>query len=174
MADRSSLTTRLARGEVDAFGELYDQYGTRVLAYLRGFTRDAQDAEDLLQTVMLRLVRHRRRLRTVENLKAFLYTMARNEALRRAGRRRRPLNDATVLEGLACRPEGEADVLALRRALTALSRERLEVVTLHVHHGLTFREIAEVLAVPANTAASRYRRALADLRRFLETADVEC
>jgi RNA polymerase sigma-70 factor (ECF subfamily) len=41
-----------------------------------------------------------------------------------------------------------------------------EVVTLKVWSGLTFAEIAEALEIPANTAASRYRYGLVELRRL--------
>lgn len=41
-----------------------------------------------------------------------------------------------------------------------------EVLTLKVWGELTFEEIAEVLAIPANTAASRYRYGLTELRKL--------
>ena len=46
-------------------------------------------------------------------------------------------------------------------------------MSLKIHHGLTFAQIAEVLDLLPDTAASRYRRALADLRRLMETTDVD-
>ena len=42
-----------------------------------------------------------------------------------------------------------------------------EVVTLKTWGGLTFAEIAEALEIPANTAASRYRYGLEELRKAL-------
>jgi len=41
-----------------------------------------------------------------------------------------------------------------------------EVVTLRIWAGLTFAEIAEMLGIPANTVASRYRYGLAELRKL--------
>ena len=41
-----------------------------------------------------------------------------------------------------------------------------EVITLKMWGGLTFAEIADTLGIPANTAASRYRYGLAELRRL--------
>ena len=46
--------------------------------------------------------------------------------------------------------------------------ERREVLSLRIWEGFTFAEIGEVLELSPNTAASRYRAALADLRRMLE------
>ena len=55
----------------------------------------------------------------------------------------------------------------LERALAALPADRREVIALKIDAGLTFREIAAVLGVSPNTAASRYRYALAELRDAL-------
>jgi RNA polymerase sigma-70 factor (ECF subfamily) len=62
---------------------------------------------------------------------------------------------------------GVAEELDLRRALTALPEEQRAVVLLHLWGGLSFRELAAALDIPANTAASRYRYALAALKRTL-------
>ena len=48
--------------------------------------------------------------------------------------------------------------------------EQAEIVTLKIWSGLTFAQIAELTSAPAGTVASRYRYALAQLRRIL----VEC
>jgi len=52
----------------------------------------------------------------------------------------------------------------LERALAALPREQREVVALKIDGGLTFAQVAEVLGISPNTAASRYRYALGRLR----------
>jgi RNA polymerase sigma-70 factor (ECF subfamily) len=56
----------------------------------------------------------------------------------------------------------------LERALENLPVEQREIITLKVDGGLTFAEIASVLGISANTAASRYRYALEKLRTALE------
>jgi len=54
----------------------------------------------------------------------------------------------------------------IQDAMTQLPDIYREVITLKVWGGLTFAEIAELLGLPANTAASRYRYGLAELRRL--------
>jgi len=51
------------------------------------------------------------------------------------------------------------------RGLPSIYRE---VITLKVWGELTFEEIATVLGIPANTAASRYRYGLAELRKRMK------
>jgi RNA polymerase sigma-70 factor (ECF subfamily) len=48
-----------------------------------------------------------------------------------------------------------------------LPEDRREVIALKIDGGLTFQEIAAVLGIGPNTAASRYRYALAELRDAL-------
>jgi len=54
----------------------------------------------------------------------------------------------------------------IQEAMNQLPEIYCEVITLKIWGGLTFAEIAEALAVPANTAASRYRYGLAELRKL--------
>jgi RNA polymerase sigma-70 factor, ECF subfamily len=167
------LAGRLAAGEPEAFGELYEQYGGRLYAYLLGLTGRVEAAEDILQAVMLRVVRYRRKLRQVHSLRAWLYTLARNEACRHFGKAGLPEADGIDPDCVAVPedPSNAPDREALRRAVARLAPERREVVSLKIWQGLTFGEIGEVTGVPANTAASRYRYALEDLRRALEGRD---
>jgi len=54
----------------------------------------------------------------------------------------------------------------IQGALAGLPAEQREVITLKLWGDLTFSEIGEALEIPANTAASRYRYGLAELRRL--------
>jgi len=64
--------------------------------------------------------------------------------------------------------------LNLRRALFILPDDQRKVVVLHVWAELTFSQIAEILDISANTAASRYRYALAKLREAMCTKEDSC
>ncbi len=97
--------------------------------------------------------------------------MARNELRRHLGRRGTIANtDDSALDLLEAPPDGPGfeDLDALRDAVAILSPERLEVVSLKLWRGLTFAEIGEALGISPNTAASRYRYALNDLRERME------
>ncbi len=68
---------------------------------------------------------------------------------------------------------GDDEATRVRSALRELPAEQREVVTLHLHGGLKFREIAETLAIPLDTATSRYRYALQKLRMRLGAEPVK-
>src|SRR4051794_30314226 len=80
------LGKRLSAGDSAAFAELYDLCADRCHHYLvaRLGSRDA--ADEVLQNVFVRLVRQRDSLGRVENLLAYVFAIARNEAIRFAGR----------------------------------------------------------------------------------------
>jgi RNA polymerase sigma-70 factor (ECF subfamily) len=164
------LAVRLARGEEAAFAELYDACADRLHHYLavRLGSRDA--ASDVLQTAFLRAVKSRRRFRGVENPVAYLFQIARNEAMRWGKQRRgddRPLAAveifATNENAFGQRDDAEAVAAALGR----LTVEDRELVELKVFAGLTFREIADVTGLPQGTVATRIRRALEFMRPWV-------
>ena len=80
---------RLAHGDPSAFAELYDACADRVHHYLLVRLGSPADADDVLQETFVRLARTREKLATVENLVAYVFAAARNEAIRRLERRER-------------------------------------------------------------------------------------
>lgn len=162
---------RLARGDPAAFAELYDACADRVHRYLVVRLGSRADADDVLQETFVRLARTRKGLATVENLVAYVFATARNEAIRlverhaREGRSRTDLSprwqsNAATGDDLQSREAAEWVANALGR----LGDELREVVELKIYAGLTFREISEVTGLPQGTAATRYRSALEKMR----------
>ena len=161
-----SLARRFAEGEEAAAGELYDLLADRVHHFLVVCLRSRQEADDALQETFLRLMRHRAKLADVENLTAYVFTVARGEALRWLQRRNRRA-EVPVLAAEECFVASEInmeDVEHVAAALASLPQDLREVVELKVYSGLVLREIAEVTGTPLGTVASRYRTALAKLK----------
>jgi RNA polymerase sigma-70 factor, ECF subfamily len=161
MAD--PLLAGLAAGRDEAFAALYAREGAALYRVAVALLGSSADAEDAVQDVFVGLAQSRGSLAGVEDLRAYLFTALRHAAAKTATRRRRPepLPDAVAA------PEPREPAEDLGRALAALPADRREVIALKFDGGLTFREIAAVLGVSPNTAASRYRYALAELRAAL-------
>jgi RNA polymerase sigma-70 factor, ECF subfamily len=166
-----TLRERLARGDQAAFAELYDDCADRVGHYLLMRLGSRPDAEDALQETFLRLARNRRRLAGVRNLVAYVFAVARHEAVRLAGRRARRRQEPLRGEELfCCPPDDTAARQAAQEVAAALGRlapELREVVELKAYAGLTFQEISRVTGQPQGTAATRYRSAIAKLQTWL-------
>jgi RNA polymerase sigma-70 factor (ECF subfamily) len=170
----SRLGERLARGDPSAFAELYDACADRVHHYLVVRLRSRHDADDVLQETFVRLARKRTRLAKVENLVAYVFAIARNEAARWVRRRGRNREEGVRLaaETLFCeaadrelRARETADLVAT--LLERLGPDHREVVELKIYGGLTFRQISQVAGLPQGTVATRYRTALGKLRAWL-------
>jgi RNA polymerase sigma-70 factor (ECF subfamily) len=167
------LALRLASGEPPAFETLYDLHADRVHRYLVVRLGSRTDADDVLQETFVHLARTRRKLASVNNLTAYVFAAARNEASRLLERRSREAwrraerADQCLLEeaidDLAAREAAEWVTDALQR----LGADLREVLELKAYAGLTFREIGAVTGLPQGTVATRYRRALEALRREL-------
>ena len=146
---------------------LYDQYAHALYRYALALVGSADDAEDAVQEVFVRIAR--KRLMKVDNIKAYLYTATRNSAYSalRSRRRRNEIADE-ALSGLAADTELPIDVIALQESFSQLPIEQREVLVLKIYDELTFKEIARTIGVSINTAASRYRYGIDRLKRALE------
>jgi RNA polymerase sigma-70 factor (ECF subfamily) len=151
--------------------ELYERHGESLYRYLVFKLGAAEDAEDVLQESFCRFARYDLRWRLVRNPQAFVFRVARNEANRflrcKLGRQEGQRMIAAGGMGAfatAFAPPGDPSAALLLERAGELPVEQREVVYLKVFDGLTFREIASVCGVSANTAASRYRYGIEKLR----------
>jgi RNA polymerase sigma-70 factor (ECF subfamily) len=164
------LVQGLADGREEAFAALYDRFGPALFQTARVILRSGPDAEDAVQEVFIGLVRARKELARVQNMRAYLFASLRRAAARiRASHKNAqslPVDD--VLQDKRA-TQSDADLsMRLQRAVLALPDEQRELIALKLDGGLTFAEIASVLAISPNTAASRYRYALEKLRTSLQ------
>ena len=165
------LRAGLAAGREDAFAALYDRYGRSLYRVAWALLRSRPDAEDAVQEVFLGLARSRGTLAQVENLRAYLFSALRHAAARLAVRSKSQVRPVEELPDHAAIASGTIDAETsdlLERGLAALPAEQREVLSLKIDGGLTFAEVAAVLGIRPNTAASRYRYALEKLRALLD------
>jgi len=167
-AKANSLVKALATGEPNAFGALYDRFGRSMLRVASVMLRGSSEAEDAVQDVFVEIARRSEQLKYVQNLDAYVFAMLRNNVTRRIVDRQRELKHLCQMPspGTSEQPSLLRD--DLNRALASLPDNQREVIALKIDGDLTFAEIAEMLSVNPNTAASRYRYAIEKLRAALE------
>ncbi len=153
---------RAARaGERGAFEALFGRHRGWVVALAWRFTRDRDEAEDVLQETFAYLHRKLPALELAGGFRTFLYPVVKHLALARTEKRRRERPLAAVPEE---RTAGTAEE-RLEDLLGGLSEVQQEVVLLRFADGLELQEIAEALQVPLGTVKSRLHSALEILRR---------
>ena len=150
-----------------------------LLRVARRMTRDAADAEDLVQDTLVRAYRSFDRF-DGRYPRAWLLTILRNTQSNQLRKRHPDLMDDEVAGRLPDRgPGGRVDGVAeaafhddldpvVRSALAGLSAKHRAVVALVDIDGLTYKEAAEMLEVPVGTVMSRLHRARAKVRTHLE------
>jgi RNA polymerase sigma-70 factor (ECF subfamily) len=144
-----------------------------LVLFARQWTASHADAEDVVQDAFVRFWRDGRH--RAEDPKAYLFSCVKRAALdHRRGRLRRDRR-----EGQAAAARRESEPLfasdlerdewrqGVEAAVARLPAPQREVLVLKIWAGLTFPQIAAVVEVGPNTAASRYRYALEALRRQL-------
>lgn len=153
----------------------FDQNAAGLILFARQWTDTHADAEDVVQDVFVRFWRSGRQLDAASDPKAYLFASVKRAALdSRRGRLRRDRREAEAgRDRLADEPLFRSDAerdewrVEVESALALLPGPQREVLVLKVWAGLTFPEVAAVVGVSPNTAASRYRYALEALRRRL-------
>ena len=133
---------------------------------------DRSRAQDVVQQVFLKLMD--RSIEHPENWAAYLYSAVRNASRNeiRSNRYCVELDEAQpwfAVENIARDSMSER---SLRCALWTLPEEQREVAVMHIWGDLTFAAIGRILEISENTAASRYRYALAQLREAMQVKKV--
>ncbi len=163
------------------------ELGPRLLLFARQWVRCPADAEDIVQDAFVRCWR-RHRARAAES-PALFFAAVRSSALdflrreqRRQTREAKAAEEAAPLLPSATTPSFESTTAAedsaartavLEAALGTLPVEQREVLVLKIWSELTFADIAAVLGIKPDTAASRFRYALAALRKQLSPSSVD-
>jgi RNA polymerase sigma-70 factor, ECF subfamily len=151
----------------------YVEHQGRVFRAAYRVTGNAHDAEDVLQTVFLRLARHQGLLPDAANLAGYLHRSAVNAALDVLRSRQRaarvPLDEAEQAAPGTDSPERVREAAELqewlRAALTRVSPQAAEIFALRYLEGLENREIARMLGGSRVTVAVTLHRTRRRLER---------
>jgi RNA polymerase sigma factor (sigma-70 family) len=169
------LVERLTGGDETALVDLYDRYSGFVYGLAVRTLVDRQAAEDITQEVFVSLWEHPERIDSGRGtLRGFLGTVTHRravDAVRREEAHRR--REARVARDESDVPDVAEAVLRsdtsgrVRTALEVLPEEQRRALELAYFDGYTYRQVAELLAIPEGTAKSRLRLALARIAESL-------
>ncbi len=147
------------------------------------FTQSREDAEDLVQSLLIKLLPQTERLALLDLPGPWMARALYNLYIGQTRQRRRqeaaigsPLTEEGALEAIADEfsdsPEQAVErnqrEQRLARALAALSDDHRALIAWHDMEGYTLDELAEQLSVPIGTLKSRLHRGRANLRALLE------
>jgi len=167
-----ALLERLIGGELSAFDRLYERHARRLLGFIHTHLRDPAEAEDVLHDAFVAVLREGRAGRPTRSFKPWLFEVSRNLCLNRLRSHRR----AEAAVGTAASShagdqvpppeqalEAREALAALRDAASRLPAGMAELYRLRAA-GLSYEELAGVLAVPLGTVKSRLHEMVQRLR----------
>ena len=166
----SQVTPRRAAPEADATRDLYERYARQIYAYCHHQLGNREEAEDAMQSTFLNAFRGFKRGVDPEFESAWLYKIAQNVCLTRqrsSSRRRRVESpgDLDAIQDILPSHEVDSDeLIGLPEALQGLPKQQQRALLLREWQGLSYKEIADELALTqaaVETLLFRARRSLA-------------
>jgi len=169
------LLTAVARGDERAYEAVYDLTSGWVLGVARRVVRDPALAEEVMQEVLLDVWRRASRFDPALGSGAtWVMTLAHRRAVDRVrsersqvSRERRAATAVIDYDDVTETVEASLDAERVKRCLTSLTELQRECVSLAYYGGYSYREVAELLGVPAGTVKTRMRDGLIRLRDCL-------
>jgi len=171
------LLLRVARGDEDAFSQLYDRVAPTVWGVARRVLRDSALAEDVTQEVLVEVWRKASRFDPQRgSALAWVTTLAHRRAVDRVrsehatARREQLVSDRSVpapYDEVSEQVGLQLERQQVRRCINALTALQRESVLLAFYRGYTYPEVATLLDVPLGTVKTRMRDGLIRLRDCL-------
>ena len=182
------LLAAYRKGDSGAFETLLGRYRGPIFNFLLRSARDRGRAEELYQDVWMKVIERCDEFRGDAKFSTWLYSIARNLSIDHQRKMKfrghasldapeprsgQPAGDRVPNPGPSTEQLASGALMKERiaRAVEGLPEEQREVFLLRQLQGLAFREISEVVGVPANTVKSRMRYALERLRHTLSDLD---
>jgi RNA polymerase sigma-70 factor (ECF subfamily) len=168
------LIAMLQAGETEtAIAELDVRYGKRIYHFVLGMVRDVHLAQDVTQEVFEKVLLKHDLYRPGTNFRAWLFEVARNQALTALRSRQRlprpvsslqPTDAGDLLETLPAEPvaqqlEEDEFMAAFQTAVDELPEHYRAVFELCVRQGRPYQEAGQALGLPTGTVAIRIMRA---------------
>jgi len=171
------LVRRAQMGDRDALEAIVRGWERRLLYYIRRLVEDEETAWDVLQETWVQVIGNIRKLRDPNSLPLWLYRIARAAAMshwrERYTRSETQVDQERALETAEEVTFTREEADAVHWALSQLSPEHREALTLHFLEDFPVDEVAGIVGVPAGTVKSRIYYAKRLVRQMLDK-DAKC
>ena len=160
-------------GDGSAFEQLFRLYCQPLIHFARRFVQDTAIAEGVVQDVFLAMWANRSRLDPTRNIKTYLYTAAKNQALKHLRHsdveaRSEPEITRDLTRQKTPEEEWREKIgAAVHEAIAALPEKCRLIFAMNRFDQLTYAEIAEVQEISIKTVETQMGRALKSLRTRL-------
>ena len=170
------LLKEIASGNENAFKIFFEMHKDKLFHFLLKVCKSREMADEILNDVFFKIWMGRELIVEVQNMDAFLFTVAKNKAMDffRIASRNKKLQQF-ITERMDTFKEKEADFnlldheykKILKNAIGQLSPKRREIFILSREHGMTHDQIAQHLHLSRNTVRNTMAESLKTIRHYL-------
>lgn len=160
-------------GNLSAASALFDRYHLRLFNFLARLAQDRDVAEDLTQTVFLRMIKYRNSYREGNRFQSWIYQVARNVFTDHyQAQKSRPKGFVDVEQvGEWVADENEMEMKseqenALQRSMARLTEEQRELLVLTRFQHMKYEEVAELMNTSVANIKVKVHRAIGKLREY--------
>lgn len=163
--DEHALILRCQKGDVNAFKQVYDNYGDLLFRLAMRMLGSRQDAEDAVQNTFIKLFQRIHQFRHESCFRTYLVRMILNICFDQL-QKRRPLLDLDEARHVSANPEPELQMV-LQQAIDQLPERMRACFVLFAVEGWPQLEIAEAMHITLGAVKSHVFQAKARLRALL-------
>jgi RNA polymerase sigma-70 factor (ECF subfamily) len=167
------LVEEVKAGNRLSFSELVKRHQKGLLRMSLRFVKDLDTAEDVVQEAFIKAYEKLHSFEGRASFKSWLYQIAVNNARNRIRDTRKNMMDIDNIQ-LAVGAEAESGMVhtavagMLQEEVDKLPDRQRTALVLRVYEDMSFKEIAEIMECPYDTAKANYRHALMKLREVFE------
>jgi len=164
------------------FESMVSRQASTLKVHALNFTRDEQDAEDLVQDTILKAITYHSKFQEGTNLKGWLYTIMKNtfinnyrKIIRTSGvviKSEEISSSNLMYSSTENRGENSFVMDDIKEALSKLSEDYYVPFTMYFE-GYKYQEIADYLCIPIGTVKTRIHMARIMLKKSLRTYSVK-
>jgi RNA polymerase sigma factor (sigma-70 family) len=170
------LMSIVQAGDLSPASEIYDRYSSRIYNFAFRFLRNSEAAEDAVQEVFVKMLKHANQFNGDAKLSTWLFSITANwcrDYLRKSDNK--PKESEEVLIALPASSELAPDrdlerrqnEVMVQQALAALTPEQREAILLSRYQGLSYAEIAQISGCSEGAVKTRVFRAMETLKKIL-------
>lgn len=167
----SNLIVKLRAGDDSCFKEIYDLYNFKVFCFVKKYTAQLADAEDVTQNVFIHLWKYRSKLDPDTSLEAILFKSSKQEISKWYKKQNRifSVEKEHLIKELDTAAEQENDIDVqfekIEHLLNKIPEKRRKIFSLHKFDDLSYKEIAIEMNMSPSAVANQISKTLQFLKK---------
>lgn len=172
MVSDEDLMKKVALGNNQALGLLFDRYHKELYNFFVKTTGNREASSDLTQTVFYRILKYKKSFKESQNFRTWMYQIARNARIDEYRRNVRLAIKEDIFDhtnsiedhSVEQQTEKAESVEQLQLALNHLSHDKRDLITYGILMEMSSEEVADIFKITANNARVRLHRAVMELK----------